>query len=697
MAACHFFSRFAAKISCQLTSKIQELMNKFYTLLITILGWLSCFSASAQADSRYYLTDGKEIQAVNGLTSGYYIIRVLAGQDGTGTPRAKGMLYWNGESQYSHFGFQASKDYSDLVNKALDIQNAEDVKYIFYISVDADNNFTIKSAGGSRYISKQNAQSATSHQLIQDAEETDRSSIAEFTIKFTKPSSAGGGNSGPLTFDTKKHFIVKLAGVTTSASDPVYLHNQTYAPYHPLSYYKGYNETGGSCNKLAFFKLSPVACFTYDYQINGESVKTESKTGNLDSNYPDLSTMPAFCSATKPTGTVSEADNNTTKVIPVTWSGKFQYTNTLDNANWYYLKFHSGQIVISNTGESTDIPITTPTASTSQSLSSKELWAFVGNPFEGFQIYNARKSGDKYGRLKTITSLNTETGTEGKNARVQVTYNDALAAGETDKWVIATNSAPNPITNSFFIGIKVNDNTTYYLNNNATYLTFWTGGQDNNSAFTVNQDISSLLDTQIRFKNGGDNYAYATFYADYPVQVESEYIEVFTGTLDEENGVMRMTKATDRIIPANTGVVLRMSLDDFINNFTHSYALTNATPELQKASISGTVEAIPLTDENRGNYLVFSKSGDNLGFFAAGSGITSLAAYKAFLEKPTGQAVRGFKLSFDETTSIDATPLFGGEANTLNPAAPIYDLSGRRVQRTTRGIYIQQGKKVFVK
>ena len=521
--------------------------------------------------------------------------------------------------------------------------------------------------------------------------------IARFTLKFDKPN---GQQSGIISINGKSHFITKLSNATTtSGNSAVFLHTQDENPYFPLSYYTGYNEAGGSCNKLAFFKLRPVASFTYDYQINGESVKTESKTGNLDSNYPDLCTMPAFCSATKPTGTVSEADNNTTKVIPVTWSGKFQYTKTLDNANWYYLNFYAQKIVITNTGEGQDIPIRTtanPAATTTQTLSSKELWAFVGNPFDGFQIYNANKSGEKYGRLVTPTDLNTTSGTEGKNAHVQVSYQDALADGNTDKWVVATNSANNPIANSFFIGIK-GSSRNYYLNQNADYLTFWTGGQGNNSAFTVNQDISGLLDRQISFKNGGDNYAYATFYADYPVQVESEYIEVFTGTLDEANGVMRMAKATDRIIPANTGVVLRMSLDDYLDNYTHGYALTNETPELQKASISGTVEAIPLTDENRGNYLVFSKSSDNLGFFAAGSGITSLAAYKAFLEKPTGQAVRGFKLSFDETTSIDATPLFGGEANTLNPAAPIYDLSGRRVQRTTRGIYIQQGKKVFVK
>ena len=693
MAACHFFSRFAAKISCQLTSKIQELMNKFYTLLITILGWLSCFSASAQEVNRYFITDGKVIPTRDELTTGYYIISVARDASHATT----GMLCWNESATTSHFGINTDKKYSSLTNQALDTNDEESKKYIFYVDVNStDKTFTIKSISSSMFMSKANAASATSHQYVQNVAAND-DNIAKLTLVYKVTGSNSGNNdqqSSKISINGKSHFIVKLANATTTTGGAVYLHSQGSSPYYPFSYYNVHNANGGSCNKLAFFKLRPVASFTYDYQINGESVKTESQKVAIGSEYPNLSTMPAFCSATKPTGTVSEADNNTTKEIPVTWSGKFQYTKTLDNANWYFMKFQNDQVVISNTGEGADIPITTSNASQSQTLSSKELWAFVGNPFDGFQIYNAYKSGEKYGRLVTPTDLNTTSGTEGKNAHVQVSYQDALADGNTDKWVVATNSANNPIANSFFIGIK-RSSRNYYLNKNADYLTFWTGGQGNNSAFTVNQDISDLLDTQIRFNNGGDGYFYSTFYADFPIKVNENFVEIYTGTLDEANGRIIMQKAEDGIIPANTGVVIRVPSAKAVDPRT--YALTNATPELQKASISGTVEAIPLTDENRGNYLVFSKSGDNLGFFAAGSGITSLAAYKAFLEKPTGLAVRGFKLSFDETTSIDASTLFGGEANTLNPAAPIYDLSGRRVQRTTRGIYIQQGKKVFVK
>ena len=39
-----------------------------------------------------------------------------------------------------------------------------------------------------------------------------------------------------------------------------------------------------------------------------------------------------------------------------------------------------------------------------------------------------------------------------------------------------------------------------------------------------------------------------------------------------------------------------------------------------------------------------------------------------------------------------------GQNETIEPkAAAIYDLSGRRVQKVQKGIYIQNGKKIFVK
>lgn len=672
---------------------------------------LSLVCAGVSAQESQYSTGGTEIKAPNDIETGYYIINAVQGPGHTN----QGLLCWNpNSSKKYYFGIDTQKTFIDLTNKSLDLTNQSVRKYIFYIEVTNNGNktFKIKSLQGEQYLSNSNASDAEKDlKYVQSTTSGDDVAYFEFTYKPNEPIT--------ITVEDKKdkevshkvsHFIAKLANKTTNPGIPVFLHAKSVTDF-PLSFYKGYNQKGGTCCKLAFFKLSKVdesqsVNITYKYRLNGIIVKEEIIGALVDQEYPKPM-LPAFCTAEKPEGTVSADD--TEKIIDVEWKGPFTFTFTypkdpkdpkdlLKNANWYYLHFTSYNIVITNKGEGKIIPVkenSWSTATSTRTLSLKELWAFVGNPFDGFKIYNAYKSNNGgYGRLVTPIDWSNE----GKNAKPYVSYAETLTEDKYDVWTISDpRSYPqSEVTdeNSFFIGYKVNENEVYHLNASTDHLAFWTVKEGKNSAFTV-QDLSSSFNEKIVFKPGGDNYYYSTFYIDYPVKVESDYIEVSTGTLDETNAILRMTKSNDNIIPANTGVILRMP-EDYANK-KHSYALTNATPKLQKASLNGTIKEILLTAENRYNYLFFGKSGGILGFYRANSAITSIAPYKAFLDWSPENRVRAFKLVFDETTSIDASTIFGDEENGLSPQAPIYDLSGRRVQHTTRGIYIQHGKKVFVK
>lgn len=656
-----------------------------------------CAGVSAQEsqEPQYFMTDGTEITKPNELVTGYYIINAVGPNHGK-----KGLLCWNSSSSPSSFGIDTQKPYKSLTDQLL--STTEDVcKYIFYIEKVNETDFKIKSVQGGQYMSKSNAPAAEKLTYVQST--PSGNDVANFTLVFEYNGVSNVNIPFKVGGKDVEHFIVKLANATTSKKNPVFLHSQPVATVLPLSFYKGYNATGGTCCKLAFFKLSKVdesklVNITYKYKLNGTTIEKEEiiKT-QVGQEYPNP-TLPAFCTAKKPEGTVSAAGE---KTLNVEWEGPFTYTDSeptdpkfLENANWYHLNFTPSRKVITNQGEKETIPVRTATSTST--VSSRELWAFVGNPFDGFKIYNAYKSNDVYGRLVTPNNV----WTDGKKVNPYVSYKE-LEEGTSDVWTISdpTSYDENKVTvpNSFFIGYQFNENKVYNLNFNSDYLSFWTNGQGDRSAFTVNQNVTGPLDKQIVFKSGGDNYYYSTFYIDYPVQVKSDYIEVYTGTLDEVNGILQMTKSTDNIIPAHTGVILRMHKNDFDANANHSYALTNASPMLQQASLSGTIEEILLNEENRHNYLVFGKSGGNLGFYTPSSKVTSIAPYKAFLNWSTSMSVRAFKLVFDETTSIDASTIFGDEENGLSPQAPIYDLSGRRVQHTTRGIYIQNGKKVFVK
>ena len=655
---------------------------------------LVCAGVSAQEsqEPQYFMTDGTEIKDPKNLETGYYIINAVGPNHGK-----KGLLCWNSSSSPSSFGIDTQKPYKSLTDQLL--STTEDVcKYIFYIEKVNETDFTIKSVDSDQYMSKSYTSAAEKLAYVQST--TSGNDVANFTIDFTYNDVS---NNIPFLINGKdvEHFIVKLNNAATSKGNPLFLHSQAVAPVFPLSFYKGYNTTGGTCSKLAFFKLSPVDVvnFTYEYIVNEEVVKTEKHKEEVGQPYPPIAKIHDFWKVTTnniPGENVSAEDKDRTFQVKVEWDGPFNLTESeesLDNANWYHLHFAPGRKVITNQGERETIPVRTATFT--PTVSSKELWAFVGNPFDGFKIYNAYKSNGLYGRLVTPTDDWTN---KGKNANPYVSYKE-LEEGTSDVWTISDPTSYDltdfTVDNSFFIGYQFNENKVYNLNFNSDYLSFWINGQGNRSAFTVNQNVTGPLDKQIVFKSGGDNYYYSSFYVDYPVKVVSDYIEVYTGTLEEENAILRMTKSNDNIIPANTGVILRMHEEDYKANANHSYALTYEEPTLQKASLSGTIEGIELDDNNRPNYLVFGKSGGNLGFYMTRS--SSIAPYKAFLDLSSVSSVRAFKLVFDETTSIDASTIFGDEENGLSPQAPIYDLSGRRVQHTTRGIYLQHGKKVFVK
>lgn len=657
-----------------------------------------CAGVSAQEsqEPQYFMTDGTEITKPNELVTGYYIINAVGPNH-----RKKGLLCWNSSSSPSSFGIDTQKPYKSLTDQLL--STTEDVcKYIFYIEKVNETDFKIKSVQGGQYMSKSNAPAAEKLTYVQST--PSGNDVANFTLVFEYNGVSNVNIPFKVGGKDVEHFIVKLANATTSKKNPVFLHSQPVATVLPLSFYKGYNATGGTCSKLAFFKLSPkeVVNFTYEYIVNEETVKTEKHKEVVGQPYPAIAKIHDYWKVTtnipgENGEKVSDKDKDRIFQVKVEWDGPFNLTESeesLDNANWYHLNFTPSRKVITNQGEKETIPVRTATSTST--VSSRELWAFVGNPFDGFKIYNAYKSNDVYGRLVTPNNV----WTDGKKVNPYVSYKE-LEEGTSDVWTISdpTSYDENKVTvpNSFFIGYQFNENKVYNLNFNSDYLSFWTNGQGDRSAFTVNQNVTGPLDKQIVFKSGGDNYYYSTFYIDYPVQVKSDYIEVYTGTLDEVNGILQMTKSTDNIIPAHTGVILRMHKNDFDANANHSYALTNASPMLQQASLSGTIEEILLNEENRHNYLVFGKSGGNLGFYTPSSKVTSIAPYKAFLNWSTSMSVRAFKLVFDETTSIDASTIFGDEENGLSPQAPIYDLSGRRVQHTTRGIYIQNGKKVFVK
>lgn len=682
-------------------------MKHFTThfLACLLFALMSGGTAKAQEaqDWDYYMTDGTEHVTKTDLTSGYYILSVQGIYD-------EGLLYWSDEQQANSNLLISSTKYTEKVNKILDkTSTSEDVAFIWYLDVNAEQNtFTIKSVKSGKFLSYTGVSGAAAANVVVPTVDNDDASIASYTINYTH----NNQEPGPITIPAsngKKHFIVKLANATYNGSTSAFLHvngttDRTTSP-HPmfadwhLEHRTGFRRdidntpTGSSlytCAKIAFYKLSEAAAITYNYTINEETVKTEDKAAKIGESYPALATMPDFCAVTALSGNVAKEDHNTTKEIAITWSAPFQFSTNIENAHWYHMKFGSAQRFVVNTGANTAIPLAD--ASATHTTASTEQWAFVGNPFYGFKVYNRRKQGDTYGRLASATDMSTN---QGKNNEVTIHYGD-LAEGETDIFDAldksrATNSNINTITNPFMLcthGTIANKmNLTTGTGVTTPRIAYWTAGSGANSAFTV-QEVA-LPDLSLTAIDGN---TYGTYYIDYPITVPDN-VSVYTGDVDLANKHITMRKATDHIIPAETGVVL---VGDNSEATTCTMTANAAAGTLEKGSLTGSLEATTIDTGFNDRYLVFGRNSEGqLGFYKPASSITSIPANKAFIQI-TNTSVQGFALSFDggTETGITFNQLLAPEAQ---GAETVYDLSGRRVSTPSKGCYIRNGKKVYIK
>ena len=445
--------------------------------------------------------------------------------------------------------------------------------------------------------------------------------------------------------------------------------------------------------RIQFEEVPTAVTFTYSYIMNGVKMGTESIVGTIGESFPSP-TLPAFCSASTPAGTVTASDADRKISIDVTWNAPVDFSTSLENAKWYLMT--AGR---DNDANPKVLPvmrykegqnyITLKTADKDFSLSSTDQWAFVGNPFEGFKIYNRFNKG----RLISSTAL---TSSNDGNTNPYVS-SDALPSGYTELWDLqAQQRGGSPSTIDGGFSISQHGQSSYKMNkrwyNDQTSdprLAYWTGGADNGSTFTATQILPSSLITYNTFESNG----YTTLYVDYPIAVTNA--KVYTGQRNDAQTSVEMTLATDNIIPANTGVVL---VKDGTNALLdQTYTISNEPGTVARGDISGTTTAIQLTDDTRNNYRVFGLSNaspQRLGFFRPSSSVASIPANKAFYDL-TGSGVQGFVLSFDgmETgIALDQIMQPSPEAD-----KPAYDLSGRRVNHAAKGIYIIGGKKVIVK
>ncbi len=177
---------------------------------------------------------------------------------------------------------------------------------------------------------------------------------------------------------------------------------------------------------------------------------------------------------------------------------------------------------------------------------------------------------------------------------------------------------------------------------------------------------------------------YATFYAPVAVEVPAG---VTAHTVTINGNWATLNEIISDVIPANTGVVLFAETAD-----TYNFVITEDVEAIADNALLGSAAATYFT--NAGSYYALASVGGEVGFYkdAFNNSRFQNNSHKAYLYLPETSAASAFKFRFESgITAIES--VINNDAN-----APIYDLSGRRVNNAVKGgIYIQNGKKFIVK
>ena len=235
--------------------------------------------------------------------------------------------------------------------------------------------------------------------------------------------------------------------------------------------------------------------------------------------------------------------------------------------------------------------------------------------------------------------------------------------------------------NSTFFIIKNDGNfdranlTTFYYNTNYS------------SAFQV-EEVSYPNKVTFNATTGVDNIEkIATFSAPFATVVPTGVTAWYGETVGDDYVSLEQIES-GKAIPANQGVLLTATSD--VTNLYLTPATTETTATIDNNALGNTAGAAKELTEEMHAYILTKDPNTQQTAFCKGKIGTTLKMNKSYLADTGSNGGSALKMLFGGKPSTSI-------ANVLAPNmsnAPIYDLTGRRVNKTTKGhLYIKNGRK----
>ncbi|MDD6499366.1 MAG: hypothetical protein PUF44_04620 [Bacteroidales bacterium] len=298
------------------------------------------------------------------------------------------------------------------------------------------------------------------------------------------------------------------------------------------------------------------------------------------------------------------------------------------------------------------------------------------------------QTGEEIDGLQGFKFLSYNTGYYTKNTH----NNGALSAAANSVKVYASETAANLgyyTLKSNRAGDTAGGSIGTYLYDNGTVV-------DRNGSYTANNcdwTIEEVTELPISVTTGYSRLG--TIVSPVSLNADNSKLKFYTGSINGD--YLHLTEFTGGVIPAGVPFLIEYQGGDQTNGCS-LLEVNGAEATLDggvENALRGGLETVA-TPTDIGTIYTIQKTGSapetDTQVFRRYTGDT-VKGCRAYLPLPTGSNIKG--MVFDDGTTTEIETLVEPAA----PAAPAacYDLSGRRVAKAGKGLYIRDGKKVFVK